>query len=443
MIYTMNRFEKTILSFIREKRMLTAHDTVTVGVSGGADSVCLITVLHRLQRILKISLRVVHVDHMLRGKAAEEDAEFVRALCERLDVPFTLHRVDVAAYAKERGQGLEEAGREVRYAALRGGEPVVSAKMSNQMPDTTLSGIVRTSETGQLLGAPMPEGHIGMAAPNGEPASVASRIATAHTATDLAETVLLNLFRGSGLSGAAGILPVNGDIIRPLLRVTREEIEDYLRAEGIAWREDATNLQDDYARNRIRHHILPVAERDINARATRHLAEAAETFAEADAFIRHVAVGESAGSDTVTHETADRQSERIFATEPRPTPRESSPCPKRGVSGARRSARQKLSEDAGTAVSQGLSVSHLHTLPPILQQESVRQALRSVTPHLKNISRRHIDAVLDLCRNNHGVKSLDLPCGVTVRRDHDTLSFLLRDAETESGTDAETAGDIS
>lgn len=391
MIYSMNRFEKTILTFIREKRMLTAHDTVTVGVSGGADSVCLITVLHRLQRILKISLRVVHVDHMLRGKAAEEDAEFVRALCERLDVSFTLHRVDVAAYAKERGQGLEEAGREVRYAALRGGEP----------------------------------------------ASVASRIATAHTATDQAETVLLNLFRGSGLSGAAGILPVNGDIIRPLLRVTREEIEDYLRAEGIAWREDATNLEDDYARNRIRHHILPVAERDINARATRHLAEAAETFAEADEFIRHVAVGESAGSDTVTHETADRQSERIFATEPRPTPRESSPCPKRGVSGARRSARQKLSEDAGTAVSQGLSISRLHTLPPILQQESVRQALRSVTPHLKNISRRHIDAVLDLCRNNHGVKSLDLPCGVTVRRDHDLLYFLPR------GTDAETAGDIS
>ena len=426
MIYTMNRFEKTILTYIREKRMLTAGDTVTVGVSGGADSVCLITVLHRLQRILKISLRVVHVDHMLRGKAAEEDAEFVRALCERLDVPFTLHRVDVAAYAKEHGLGLEEAGREVRYMALRGGEPVVSAKMSNQMPDTTLSGIVRTSETGQLLGAPMPEGHIGMATPSGEPASVASRIATAHTATDQAETVLLNLFRGSGLSGAAGILPVNGDIIRPLLRVTREEIEDYLRAEGIAWREDATNLQDDYARNRIRHHILPVAERDINARATRHLAEAAETFAEADAFIAGLAEKYDRGTGTVSY---------FLPKDDTVTQGDNwgrfclSPC--------------TAGDNTEPSPLSPTSITHLHTLPPILQQESVRQALRSVTPHLKNISRRHIDAVLDLCRNNHGVKSLDLPCGVTVRRDHDLLYFLPRDAETESGTDAETAGDIS
>ena len=314
----MNKFEKSILTYIREKHMLETGDTVTAGVSGGADSVCLLTVLHRLRRVLKISLRVVHVDHMLRATAAE-DAEFVRALCERLDVPFTLHRVDVAAYAKEKGLGLEEAGREVRYAAFQ----------------------------------------------------THSRIATAHTATDQAETVLLNLFRGTGLRGAAGILPVNGNIIRPLLNTTREEIETYLRAEGIAWREDETNAEDDYVRNRVRHHILPVATREINARAVRHLAEAAETFAEADELIAGLAEKYDRGTGTVSY----------------------------------------------------FSVSTLHALPPILQQESVRQALRSVTPHLKDISRRHIDAVLELCRNNHGVKTLDLPCGVKVVRDHDILTF--------------------
>ncbi|MBQ9512902.1 MAG: tRNA lysidine(34) synthetase TilS [Lachnospiraceae bacterium] len=386
----MNKFENTILSYIREKNMLTAGMAVTVAVSGGADSVCLLTVLHRLQRVLKITLHAVHVDHMLRGEEAAKDAAFVRALCDSLNVPFTLHRIDVAAYAKEHAMSLEEAGREVRYAALRG-------ESARHNPSRESAG------TGTLTHFPQhgeqPDSFVKMSQctrPPDSPASVASRIATAHTATDQAETVLLNLFRGSGLTGAAGMLPVNGDIIRPLLNTTREEIEDYLRAEHIAWREDATNEDDDYTRNRIRHHILPVAAREINARAVQHLAQAAETFAEADALIaamacesaRHNPGRESAGTGTLTHFSP--RGEQPVQSEPK---RVSVPVP--------------LTHSAR-----------------ILQEETIRQALAGVTPHRKDITRKHIDAILHLCRNNHGVKSLDLPSGVKVVRDHDTLTFL-------------------
>ena len=342
----MNYFEKQVLSFIREKNMLPEGAHVVAGVSGGADSVCLLSVLHRLQRVLKITLSVVHVNHMIRDDAGE-DAAFVEALCRELDVSFTLVEKDVRAYAKENGIGEEEAGRLLRYEALRDTEDV-------------------------------------------------ALIATAHTADDVAETVLFHLFRGSGMAGASGIRPVNGDIIRPLLRTTHTEIIDYLRAEGIAWREDQTNEGDDYARNRIRHHILPAAEEMINEGASRHLAEAAETFALAEEYLKS---------------EAEKLLETACDTE------DGSLC----INTLHRKTVPSVAEPDNAPVP---SVAEPFTAAPlILQQEAVRLAISRVTPHLKDISRRHIDAVLDLCRNTHGVKELTLPDGVKVVRDHDRLFF--------------------
>lgn len=220
-----------MVQLIREYRLIPPGSVVLCAVSGGADSIYLLHRLWRLRRELNFTLAAAHFDHRLRGEESAQDLEFVRefaALCCGRDRPLrpdcgaeALPPVelftgsgDVAARARETGRGLEETARELRYAFLR--------------------------ETARAIGA--------------------QSIAVAHTASDNAETLLLHLARGTGLQGLCGMAPKNGDVIRPLLTTTRTEIEDYLRFWGLPWREDPSNREDVYARNRIRHRVLPELE---------------------------------------------------------------------------------------------------------------------------------------------------------------------------------------
>ncbi len=186
---------------------------------------CLLFLLVELRALLGITLRAVHIEHGIRGEASREDAAFVSALCAKLGIPLRIVSADVPALAEREGLSLEEAGRKVRYAAFE----------------------EETSE----------------------------RIAVAHHAGDLAETLLFQLFRGSSFSGFKGIAPVRGRIVRPLLCLSRGEIEEYLKDRGISWRTDESNQDNAYARNLIRNKILPLSE-SINSAAPRHMAEAAE-----------------------------------------------------------------------------------------------------------------------------------------------------------------------
>lgn len=187
--------------------LLPESGTILCAVSGGADSMYL---LERL-RALGYPVAAAHYDHGLRGEASRRDAVFVRDWCRERGIPFACEAGDVAAYAAENRLGTEEAARVLRYAFLERAADELSAAV----------------------------------------------IATAHTADDNAETVLLRLARGAGAKGLAGIPPVRGRIVRPILDVTRAEVEAYLRAHGIPHVEDATNGSDDHARNRIRHHVIP------------------------------------------------------------------------------------------------------------------------------------------------------------------------------------------
>ena len=227
--------------------MVEPGDGVLVGLSGGADSVGLLLVLWKLREMFQISLRALHVHHGLRGAEADRDAAFSRTLCERLEVPFYEFRIDAAKEARDRKCSVEEAGRLARYRLYE--------------------------ETARAWEEEIRRVHI----------------ATAHHADDNAETVLFNLFRGSGLTGLSGIAPVRGRIIRPLLWAQRSEIQTWLRQQGQDWVEDSTNQESEYSRNWLRNELLPAVEERLNAQAVRHIDQAGRHIRQAETYLEGVA----------------------------------------------------------------------------------------------------------------------------------------------------------
>lgn len=207
--------------------MLDGVAEVTVAVSGGADSVALLHAMLSLRETYGITVYAAHLNHALRGAESDADAQFVSELCHRWNVPLFAEKTDVAAIAAERGQGIELAARNVRYAFLQ-----------------------RVAK---------------------------GRIATAHTADDNAETVLLHITRGAGLNGVCGIPPVRGNIIRPLIYCTRAQVEAYCAEYALDYRIDSSNADLQYARNRIRQTVLPQLRR-INSGCVRNISRMAETL---------------------------------------------------------------------------------------------------------------------------------------------------------------------
>lgn len=192
--------------------MIPKGSRVIACLSGGADSVCLLRVLSELKAELDISLSAVHVNHCLRGEESDRDMHFCGELCKSLDIPLRIFHVDVTGYCAEHGTSAEEGARILRYNAFE-------------------------AESQRLGGA---------------------LVATAHNRGDNCETIVFNLARGTGIKGLRGIPPVRGNIIRPLIRITREEIEEYLDLLGQDYVTDSTNLTEDYSRNLIRHRVIPV-----------------------------------------------------------------------------------------------------------------------------------------------------------------------------------------
>lgn len=232
-----------VLEYIRKHQMIEAGECIIAGVSGGADSVCLLFVLMELRDILHFSLEAVHVEHGIRGGESLEDALFTERLCREKGIPYHLYTYDVPKRAKEERLTLEEAARKCRYEAFA------------------------------------------LACAGKESA----KIAVAHHQDDQAETILWNLARGTGLRGLCGMKPVNGRIIRPLLEISRGEIEAYLKEKGQDFCTDSTNLTDDYTRNRLRHQILPSMEEGLNVQARAHIAQAGERIRKAQEYLEALA----------------------------------------------------------------------------------------------------------------------------------------------------------
>ncbi len=306
-----------------EYDMLPAGALVLCAVSGGADSMCLLHLLHTLAPEGGFLLRCAHFNHGLRGAESDRDEEFVRAWCGERGIPFFCGGADVAAEAARTGRGIEETARTLRYAFLE--------------------------RTARELGA--------------------ARIATAHTANDNAETLLLHLVRGSGLQGLTGIPPRRGKVVRPLLTATRAEVEEYCAVHGVAYVEDSTNADEGYTRNFLRRQVMPLLER-ANPRAAEHLSAAA-------------------GRLRADNDYLNEQAARI-------------------------AARGRVTPD-GLVVEAGL----LAGLADPVAGRALRRLMEQAGGG-KNCTAAQIGALLRLCRGSGPSARVDLP-GLTARREYGAL----------------------
>lgn len=218
-------FVKEVLHYSRLHRLFPTDGGVLVALSGGADSVALLRVL----RQMGLSCEAVHCNFHLRGDESDRDELFVRTLCQQLSVPLHINHFDTLQWASTHRLSIETAARQLRYEAFER---------------------IRSIHDLQA-------------------------VAVAHHLEDSVETVLFNLMRGTGVKGLSGIAPINGHIVRPLLSVTRPDIESYLKSLDQSWMDDSSNATDDYARNRIRHHLLPLLQ-ELNPTALQNIAATAD-----------------------------------------------------------------------------------------------------------------------------------------------------------------------
>lgn len=234
-----SQFQRKVLDTIRNNHLIAQEEGVVVGLSGGYDSVCLLHVLHSLSETLQIKLYAVHINHMLRGIEANADEHYAAELCRELGIPFLAMHVDVGAIAEERGISLEEAGRDVRYSEFY--------------------------KYSQTVGA--------------------AKIAVAHNKNDQAETVMMHIIRGCATAGLVGMKYKRGIIIRPILDITRAEIENYCREAGLSPRTDSSNLTEEFARNRVRLGLFPYINESFGINMVDSLCRLSAHAAEDNIFI--------------------------------------------------------------------------------------------------------------------------------------------------------------
>lgn len=236
-------FKDKVLKFNNRNKLFTKGDRIVVGVSGGKDSVCLLDVLDKCREEFDLTLLVVHINHCLRGEDADKDQAFVEKLAKDKGLKCHCEKIDVREVAKERKMSEEEAGRHVRYQIMQ---------------------------------------HVCME-------KGFDKIAVAHHQGDVAETVLFQMFRGSGPRGLSGIHAKREYTIRPILFAEPEEIDAYIEENNLPYCVDATNLVEEYTRNKLRLRVFPYVEKEINPRAKKHVAKAAQKIAMQNNYIERQA----------------------------------------------------------------------------------------------------------------------------------------------------------
>ena len=310
-------------SYIDENRMLPPGTFVAAGISGGSDSVVMLHMLMRYAESHDIYPAVVHVNHGIRGDEARRDAEFVRDICARHNWEYRLYEYDVPQMSRDRHISLEEAGREARRDAFE--------RFRKE----------KNVDAGMF------------------------RVALAHNMNDLCETFLHNLARGTGIRGLCSMRAFSGNIIRPVLCLSKEEILAYASEEGLSWIHDSTNESDDYTRNRIRRYVIPEIVNGVNPKALEHIAE---TALMAEAAVDYL----------------DKKAAEVL--------------------------QECLSKDMTTAGETNAVMlgSPFYHADPALHPYIIMKAFELLAGRRRDFGRNHVESVLDLASGNDG-RGADLP----------------------------------
>ena len=327
-----------VLEYMKKYNMVESGDKIVVGVSGGADSLALLHILNEIKNIFFLELVVAHVHHGLRGKDADTDAEFVEGICRDWQIPFYIKKVNVKELASKWGLSEEEAGRKVRYDFF----------------EQILKDI-----KGQ-------------------------KIALAHHRDDQAETILYHLIRGTGLKGLQGMKPVrDGKIIRPLLQISRQQIEEYCREKNLKYRVDLTNKDIVYTRNRIRNLLIPYIQKNFNPNFAESLVRMGDIIREEEEFLSFY-------------------------------------------------SNQKF--DKWVVVSDGkveIPIDFFNSSPKAISRRIVRLAVEKLAKSMDDISFVHTEEVLNMALHSPTGSTLDLPGNLKARKDYEAL-VILDDKKTYS-----------
>ncbi|NMB33172.1 MAG: tRNA lysidine(34) synthetase TilS [Clostridium sp.] len=317
---------------IKKYELIKKGEGLIVGVSGGADSICLLHILHTLKECMQIELTAVHINHMLRAGEALEDERYVERICAVLDIRLEIVRIDIKKSAQKQKISLEEAGREERY------------KTFNLMADRYGAG----------------------------------RIAVAHNKNDQAETVLMNIIRGSGLNGLQGMEYKRGAVIRPLLGVERSAIEGYCKKHNLNPRIDSSNLESIYTRNRVRLDLIPYIDHLFKTNITNSINKMARLIKDDNFFI-------------------EQQIDQIYNE-------------------------AKLDGD-GVGISLDIKVLKKH--PIAAAKRIIRNAIGGTKGDLKGIGSKHIESVVELAIAGRTGAVIQLPKGVRAAKSYNILKIYI------------------
>lgn len=317
-----NRVKNTISKY----NMLEYGDSVVVGVSGGADSVCLLDILNSLKLEYNLKITIVHVNHNIRGEEADSDQKYVESLADKYGVPINVFSYPVEQMAKNEGISSEEMGRKLRYKAF---ESIADG---------------------------------------------CAKIAVAHNINDNAETMIMNFFRGTGIKGLTGISPVRGNIIRPLITLSKSEIIEYCKVNNLRYCDDHTNFEDVYTRNKMRLKIIPEINKIFNKDIAYTMLRTSDIMSEEERYLENVA----------------------------------------------NKAYKACLVDAHR-----LLVDKIKAYDIVIQRRIIRMGFRDFLVDLHDISFDHIESVISLLYGESG-RVAELPKGLRASREHDTLYFYVR-----------------
>ncbi len=249
--------EEAVLKTIEKYNLIDANDKIVLGVSGGPDSLFMLNILNNLKQKLQIEIVVAHINHMIREEADEEE-QFVKDFCKKINVEFYSKRIEAKEYANNNKIGLEEAGRKIRYEFF--------------------------DEVLNKVGA--------------------NKIAVAHNKNDKVETIIMHLLRGSGISGLQGIMPKTNNIIRPIIEIERKDIENYCLNQNLSPRIDKSNFDNTYTRNKIRNIVIPYIKQEFNPNFIETMTRLSEVITEENTFLNKLT--ETQYKNVLTQETYEQ-----------------------------------------------------------------------------------------------------------------------------------------